>query len=87
MEEVDGPRHFADKLSALLVEIHLLGTSRRGDGVRRLVHWTHRYWFVKELLMPMRITTEESTDGILARRSLHELVAIDLLGPPTAQAR
>jgi hypothetical protein len=85
--EVSGPRHFAQELTALLVEVHLFGTSQRSDGVRRVARWAHRYWLVKELLMPVRITTEESTDGILAWRSLHELVAIDLLGPPAVPAR
>ena len=77
--EVQGPRHLAGSLTALLVEFELAGSSLRGDGSRQLVRWMHRFWLVRELRLPVRIMVEEMTDGMMTRRALHELVAVDVL--------
>lgn len=76
-EAVRGPRGTADLLPAIRIELALTGTSRRNDGVVRVLNWVHTYWMAPPLLLPVAFKIYEAADALARQNTLHELIAID----------
>jgi len=89
-DSVRGPRGMPDLLPAVKIEVELMGTSRRTDGVMRALNWKHTYWMALPLLLPVAFEIVEIADGLPRQSTRHEMIAIDqmsLAELPPADAR
>jgi len=79
-DPINGPRGITHSLTALRVEFRLDGHTEYPGGRRADAQWVHRYWLLDSVRLPLHMELEEREGGALRRHSLHELVAVDMLG-------